>query len=282
MRQVSRRAGAELVEAAEPAPAEVAAAGPSPFRSRFGFLLGALAGIGVAAAIAFALLLGSAPPDRADPRLADHWSAWFPPSGDIISGPTAIANHVQTQYKRADGKQLVSVHGGPFFYAGASTPLPFAVRLQPEDGSIRDLGSNGVLYTLSGTGSSGTIVGDKPTPERHRLLRREALELALYSFRYVDRITMFVALLPKTAAKQGKEAASTRELEAVFFRPGDLKRQLKSPLGNTLKPDTKLGPKQVPSTEAATIDKLTKRNLFDATFTQQVDGQLYLVLKSSH
>jgi hypothetical protein len=281
MRQVSRRAGAELVEVAEPAPPP--SAGPSPFRSRFGFLLGALAGIAVAAAIGFVVLLGSRPPDQADPRLADHWSTWFPPSGDIVSGPTAIANHVQTQYKRADGKQLVSVHGGPFFYAGASTPLPFAVRLQPEDGSIRDLGSNGVLYTLSGTGTSGTIVGDQPTPERHRLLRREALELALYSFRYVDRITMFVALLPKNATKQGKgaTAASTRQLEAVFFRPGDLKRQLQSPLTNTLQAATKLGPKQVPPTEAATIDKLTKGNTFSATFTQQVDGQLYLILKRS-
>lgn len=279
MRQVSRRAGAELVEVAEPAaPPD---AGPSPFRSRFGFILGALAGIAAAAAIAFVVLLGSAPPDKADPRLADHWSEWFPPSGDIVTGPTAIANHVQTQYKRADGKQLVSVHGGPFYYAGASTPLPFAVRLQPADGSIRDLGSNGVLYTLAGTGTSGTIVGDKATPERHRLLRREALELALYSFRYVDRITMFVALLPKNAKGKASTAATTRELEAVFFRPGDLKRQLQSPLTNTLKPVTKLGPKQVPATEAATIDKLTKGNTFAATFTQQVDGQLYLVLKRS-
>jgi hypothetical protein len=279
MRQVSRRAGAELVEVAEAGPPVTA--GPSPFRSRFGFILGALAGIAVAAAAAFVLLLGADPPDRTDPRLADHWSRWYPPSGDIISGPTAIATHVQTQYKRADGKQLVSVHGGPFFYAGASTPLPFAVQLQPEDGSIRDLGRNGVLYTLSGTGTSGAIVGDKPTPERHRLLRREALELALYSFRYVDRITMFVALLPKNAAKQGKTAASTRELEAVFFRPGDLKRQLQTPLSNTLKPMTELGPKQVPPAEAATIDELTKGNTFAATFTQQVDGQLYLVLKRS-
>jgi hypothetical protein len=141
MRQVSRRAGAELVEVAEPAPPP--APGPAPFRSRFGFLLGALAGIGVAAAIAFALLLGSAPPEQTDPRLADHWSTWFPPSGDIVSGPTAIANHVQSQYKRADGKQLVSVHGGPFFYAGASTPLPFAVGGEPAHRAKRHHGPEG-------------------------------------------------------------------------------------------------------------------------------------------
>jgi hypothetical protein len=282
MRHISRRAGAELVEAAEPDPPQLDA-GPSPFRSRFGFLLGALLGVGVAAAAAFALLLGSAPTRSADPRLADHWSTWLPPSGDIVTGPAAIANHVQTEYKRADGKQLVSLHGGPFFYSAPSGPLPFAVRLQPADGTIQDLGGNGVLYTLSGTGPGGKIVGDKATPERHRLLRREALELALYSFRYVDRITMFVALLPVNAAKQAKAAKAakpkTPALQAVFFRPGDLKRQLRSPLATTLKPSTKLAPRTLPSTEAARVDKLTKTNLFDATFTQQVDGQLYLVLK---
>jgi hypothetical protein len=282
MRHLPRRAGAELVEVAEPAPPPLDG-GPSPFRSRFGFLLGALLGIGVAAGAAFVLLLSSDPKTRTDPRLADHWSTWLPPSGDIVTGPSAIANHVQTEYKRADGKQLVSLHGGPFFYSAPSGPLPFFVRLQPEDGTIQDLGGNGVLYTLSGTGPGGKIVGDKATPERHRLLRREALELALYSFRYVDRITMFVALLPVNAGQQAKAAKAaktkTPALQAVFFRPGDLKRQLQAPLATTLKPATKVGPKAVPATEAATVDKLTKTNLFDATFTQQVDGQLYLVLK---
>jgi hypothetical protein len=155
------------------------------------------------------------------------------------------------------------------------------VRLQPSDGSIRDLGSlGGVLYTLAGTGESGKIVGDKATPERHRLLRREALELALYTFRYVDNSTMFVALLPAAARAEKKKAASaSRQLEALFFRPGDLKRQLQTPLARTLKPVTKLQPKQLEAAEAAAVDKLTKRNLFAATFTQQVDGQLYLVLK---
>jgi hypothetical protein len=48
MRQVSRRAGAELVEVAEPDTAALPP-GPSPFRTRFGFILGALLGVGLAA-----------------------------------------------------------------------------------------------------------------------------------------------------------------------------------------------------------------------------------------
>jgi hypothetical protein len=240
---------------------------------------GALAGVFIAAAAAFAVLLGTSPDQPVDPRLADHWSTWLPPTKDIISAPSAIANHVQTHYVRADGKQLVSVHGGPFLYAGSGgLPLPFAIKLQPEDGTILDLGTNGVLYTLAGTGKSGRIVGDKATPARHRLLRREALELALYSFRYVDRIRMVVALLPVSDRKAKPKATAQAELQAVFYQPGDLKRQLQSPLSTTLSTRTKLKPSSLAAAEATQIDKLTRDNLFTATFQQQPDGQLYLVL----
>jgi hypothetical protein len=285
MRNVGRR-DPEPVEAAIEDTTALSPEGPTPFRSRFGFLLGALLGVCVAAVAALAVLLTTAPDKKpSETALAEHWSRWFPPSHDIFSAPAAIADHVQEQYKRADGKQLVIIHGGPFFFSGTTSPLPFAVRLQPADGSIRDLGNNGVFYTLSGTGTSGTIVGDKSTPARQRLLRREALELALYSFRYVEKITMFVALLP-TDEPKGKKAkatpASQRTLQAVFFRPGDLRKQLKTPLTQTLKPVIKLAPNQIPPGEGKRVDALTNGNLFKAHFVQQVDGQLYLVLQSSH
>jgi hypothetical protein len=253
--------------------------GPSPFRSRFGFVTGALAGVCIAAAAVFAVLVGTSPEQASDPRLADHWSTWLPPGKDVISAPSAIANHVQTEYKRADGKQLVSVHGGPLLYAGSGgLPLPFGIKLEPEDGTILDLGTNGVLYTLTGTGKSGRIVGDKATAARHRLLRREALELALYSFRYVDSIRMVVALLPVSDKKAKPRDTGQAELQAVFYRPGDLKRQLQSPLSTTLSTRTKLKPSSLEAAEAALIDRLTKGKVFTATFQQQPDGQLYLVL----
>jgi hypothetical protein len=256
--------------------------GPAPFRSRFGFVFGALAGIAAAAAAAFVVLLGDSGHKPAPQAPASRWSSWLPPTHDIVGGPSAIANHVQVQYKRDDGKQLVSVHGGPFFYSGGPAVLPFAIKLEPDDGTILDLGSNGVLYTLSGTGKSGRIQGEKPTPARHRLLRREALELALYSFRYVDHIRMVVALLPLgddgPSAKRAKAASGDPQLQAVFYRPGDLRAQLRSPLATTLAGAGRLKPSSLPAAEAARIDRLTRRHLFAATFQQQPDGQLYLVL----
>jgi hypothetical protein len=278
----------EPPQAAEPAAA--APPGPSPFRGRFGFVLGALVGVAVAAGVAFFLALGASPPDDSLAP-ADHWSSWYPPSSDIVTGAEAIADHVQTEYKRNDGKQLVSAHGGPLYVMNAGTLIPFAVKLLPDDGTIRDLGSDGVFFTMTGTGQGGKIVGEKASVARHRLLRREALELALYSFRYVDHITMFVALLPPTdpkasaKAKKGKAAKvmakADPQLQAVFFRPGDLKRELQSPLARTLKPETKVEPKMLTPAESKRIDKLTKSNLFVARFQPQPDGQLYLVLDRS-
>jgi hypothetical protein len=276
-RREDAEATVELRDAAEARP--VAPAGPSPFRSRFGFFTGALAGVFIAAAAASAVLLGTSPQQATDRWPADHWSTWLPPTKDVVSAPSAIANHVQTMYSRADGKQLVSVHGGPFVYAGSGgLPLPFAIKLEPEDGTILDLGTNGVLYTLAGTGKSGRIVGDKPSAARHRLLRREALELALYSFRYVDGIRMVVALLPVSDGKAQPKATAQAELQAVFYQPGDLKPQLRSPLSATLSAGTKVKPASLAAAESAQIDKLTKNAVFTATFQQQPDGQLYLVL----
>jgi hypothetical protein len=281
MRHTSRRADAQLEEAA--APETPPPAGPSPFRSRFGFVLGALVGIATAAVVLFVALLGSSP-RRSTRAAADRWSTWNPPSGDIFTGPEAIADHVQTQYKRADGKQLVIVHGGPFYVSG-SPPVPFIVRLQPADGSIRDLSTTGgVLYTLAGTGDNGMIVGDKATPARHRLLRREALELALYTFRYVQNASSFVALLPRetpAAKPKAGDTKKTEQLQAVFFQPRDLKDQLHTPLTRTLKPATKLNPRQLTGEEAKRVDTLTKRSVYTAKFQQPSDGQLYLVLTRS-
>src|SRR5689334_1425976 len=55
-----------------------APAGPSPFRSRFGFILGGLLGSLVCAGVAFALLIGTSPTGPAGFKLADHWSRWEP------------------------------------------------------------------------------------------------------------------------------------------------------------------------------------------------------------
>ena len=93
------------------------------------------------------------------------------------------------------------------------------------------------MYTLNGLGPKGSVRGGKPSEARHLLLRREALELALYTFRYVKNVDLVVALLPP---KPPREDARTRtgttttstadpQTQALFYRPGDLEPQLRDP-----------------------------------------------------
>jgi hypothetical protein len=264
----------EIPEPAVPQPAAVAgspeATGPAPHRARFGFVLGGLLGILVCAGVAFALLLGSTPPGPAGFKLADHWSAWEPATSDPSQGAVQIADHVAGDYRFNDGKQLVGVEGQTLHYQS----LPLAVALRASDGSIHNYGSNGLLFTLRGQGKDGRLVGEKPSRARHALLRREALELALYSFRYLDGITEVVTLLPPAVSKDKK---AKPQLQAVYYRPGDLRPQLESPLRQTIDPG-RLAPDQLSPVEKRRIDALTMPNLFLVSY-QLAQNQLpYLVL----
>ena len=83
------------------------------------------------------------------------------------------------------------------------------------------------MYTLNGLGPNGSIPGGKPSTSARLLLRREALELALYSFRYLDDVDMVVVLLPPSSAavagKEGRRRTTQTRRRRVFFRPGDLR-----------------------------------------------------------
>jgi hypothetical protein len=261
-------------DAEAPAGTSAPTAGPSPFRARFGFVLGGLLGILVCAGVAFALLLGTSPSGPQGVKLADHWSNWEPPTSDPTQGAVAIAEHVGGDYRFNDGKQLVGVEGQTLQYQS----LPLAVALRGADGSIHNYGSDGLLFTLRGQGKDGRLVGEKPSKARHALLRREALELALYSFRYLDGITEVVTLLPP-AVPTGKSAKKNAkpQLQAVYYRPGDLKPQLESPLTQTLDPG-RLEPDKLSAIEKRRIDALTMPNLFLVSY-QLAQNQLpYLVL----
>jgi hypothetical protein len=108
---------------------------------------------------------------------------------------------------------------------------------------------------------------------------REALELALYSFRYLDDVTMVAVMLPPSAsaADQATSTGTQQQSRVVFYRPGDLLEQLQVPLTSTL-PAKVPTPKALTEGEAARIDSLTLRNLFLASI-QPLDSDLsYLVL----
>jgi hypothetical protein len=277
---------------AEAAPSQPPAGkpGPSAFRARFGFATGVLAGCALAAAALLVVLLSGDEPrpaaPAADEGLASNWSPWHPRSTTSISGAQEIAKKIGGSYKDGRSKDLSTVEGGPI---ALNKTLPVSVAIPSAGGRFVIVQGVGVQYKLAGFGKGGRLRGSRPSAERRRLLRREALELSLYSFRYLPDVTMVVTLLPpapkaeqvhpkKAGAKAAEKKASEEfQRQALFFRPGDLRKQIERPLAETLatkapKIDALTGP------EAKRIDKLTLSNLFTYEHIQQQDGSIYLVL----
>jgi hypothetical protein len=260
--------------AAEPEPPAAAPRGPAPFRSRFGFAWGALIGIALCAAGALALLIAS--PRDTGPKLADHWSKWQPETSRMVDGAVDIAGHVGLQYKLDGGEQLVSVRSSSLELGGQE----IGVAVRPQRGDLQFLEGDGLLYILNGLGPNGRLPTGTPTKKRGRLLMREALELALYSFRYLDDVTMVAVLLPQTAEQAEQNAggaAAAPQTNAVFYRPGDLLDQLQVPLERTLSPKTPR-PSTMTKDESLRVDDLTLRNLFLASVQPLEANQNYLVL----
>jgi hypothetical protein len=286
--KATSHAGADAL-AADGSPATAGTAGPTsradtPFRSRFGLVLGALLGLAIATvAIGAAVYVGTGSGNGAP----DGWSGWKPTTDDGAQAAKQIAEHVGHKYRLSDGSQIVGVQGGPLQInaLGLTVPLSIAMKTAPQGGDINFIDGKGLLYTLNGLGPKGSVRGGKPSAQRLLLLRREALELALYTFRYVSNVDEVVALLPppppaKATAKKGAAAAAAPASDkptALFFRPGDLAPQLEIPLGATIPPRTPR-PETIPAPEAHRIDALTRGNLFQASFQQGQDQKAYLVL----
>ena len=269
----ARRSNLSQPEGDEPGEAKRPPA-HSPYRSRFGFVVGALIGVALAT-VGLGTLLALDANEKSKP---DGWSPWRPTAKDELSTARQIAEHVGAKYRLGDRKQLVAVQSSGLELA--DRPLGVALRSGADGGDIKLIEGNGVMYTLNGLGKHGSIAGGKPSEERHLLLRREALELSLYTFHYSDA-DMVVTLLPPPPPK-ANEAQSTElpPVQAMFFRPGDLAGELDVPLETTVPPLTPK-PEQIDleKPEFKRLDALTSSNLFQATFQQGQDASVFLVLE---
>jgi len=236
---------------------------PAPHAARFQFLLGALIALGVTAAAAIALVLSTGR-DAIPPR----WSAWSPGSHDL-NGVHEIANHVGAEYRLAPGQQLVAVSGSPQEIAGV--PVTVAVRSNPNSrGSLPVYNGTGVIYQLCGLGSKCAITQGQPSTQRHLLLRREALELALYTFRYIDGVDQVEIFMPP---RQGQSPT-----EVLFFRSSQLSDELGRPLEATLSAATPSVQSVAQSVDSALVDRVTTASLYSFKLASQ-NGSEFLVLQ---
>jgi hypothetical protein len=202
------------------------------------------------------------------------WSTWKPTD----SGPSAameIAAHVGPEYRQSDGLQLVSVrvHRPQVLVQGQNYPVAAVAVQTLSDNPPAYSADNALVYELFGAGAGGSIATGQPSSQRLRLLRREALELALYTFKYVKSVDSVIAALPPPPKKPQTNWS-------VFFRKDDLKRQLHHPLLATLPSSGKeLMPSGITPFESNTIDQLTNPRWFNSSYVQVRDGNVVLVLQ---
>jgi hypothetical protein len=248
---------------------------PSGHRSRFAVVYVALAVLAGAAVGAFAVLL--AEPDSGPPAA---WSTWEPTGSDSAKAKQ-IASHVSERYRIDGGRQLAVALVGPAQVSGGADvgDIPVrAIAIRPDtstglaeesDIEIVDAGSN-LTFVLCGLGANCSIASGKPSQARHTLLRRESLELALYTFKYVSDIDSVTVFLPPNP--DGTTAPTS-----VFLRKGDVQRELGKPLSHTLAPVAP-GVGQMSGTELAAVNRVTGSRIFQYEYQQAQDGSAILIL----
>jgi hypothetical protein len=129
-----------------------------------------------------------------------------------------------------------------------------------------------MMYILCGAGRSCAIREGKASTYRGAILRREALELALYTFAYVKQTKSVVVFFPP---KKGQKLAF-----ALFFVRSEFDSELKQPLRRTLSAPVPIRtlPGELNSAERARIDDLTGRRVFRFEIDQSRSGGTILVL----
>jgi hypothetical protein len=205
---------------------------------------------------------------------APAWSTWQPKGGGL-GAAQEIADHVSKSYKLPSGDQLVDVITKAPSISPSSATLPIHyVVVKGQKGKGGDQlypvsSTNSVMYSLCGLGTSCQIASGTPSVERGRLVRREILELALYTFKYAHGIQNVIALMPATPGKTAKYV--------VYLRNSDLAKDLKQPLKTTLGQNVPL-PKAIPAREVKRIDSTTVPRLYSLGVAQAPQGDLVFVL----
>ena len=259
----------------------------SPHSPKFLAATAMLFGIAIGAiifAVAVALTGGSAGPEPS-------WSSWKPPQGGI-AGEREIAGEVAPFYRASPSTQLaiVTVQNVSSSTTNSTNGAGTQIALRdPNNGTLSALSGTSAVYNLCGLGPNCTISTGAPSTARLLLLRREAFELALYTFKYISGVDNFVAILPPGHTTQSctgicpkppSGSTKTSPLDiAVVFQRQDLKHFLDKPIRLTM-------PEQLPPTvtqmsnapEAELVSVVTGQALFREQSVQAQDGSNVLVL----
>jgi hypothetical protein len=265
----------------------------SPHAHKFRIALALLIGLGLAAVV---VALAIAISGVGGPTPA--WSS-FKPQDSGIQGAVDIADYIAPLYRISGTQQLDTVtvvnlsnNNSVNPLTGAPEGLQVAIRAQATSSAATILPGNTVAYNLCGIGSANcALTTGTASTLRELLLRRQALELALYTLKYVSGTSNVIAILPPGyALKQCTGICSsphpkvTRvpETTAVLFTKTELGPFLGEPLSDTL-------PLQYPPTvaqlslwkgtsEAGLVAQITAQGLFSGQVVHAQDGSTMMEL----
>jgi hypothetical protein len=246
------------------------------YKLRFALLYGALVAVGIAAVVGLVVLVAK-PGSGGGSVSAKGWSDWKPDHGTTSQMATQIAQHVAREYKlNSSGAPLLAVVAGPPQVTSGTHNISvsnIAVKKTAAKAAGIEIVPSASTWKeqLCGIGGQGcSIPTGKPTELRGRLVRREALEIALYTFKFVPAIKSIVAFMPPPAGSPPSTL--------LYLQKENLAKQLDQPLAKTL-PLTKPPLPTNPDTkEATTIDKLTLPAVYSYNYQQLQDASALLVL----
>jgi hypothetical protein len=215
------------------------------------------------------------------------WSSWKP-TATGNAGATQIADYIAPFYRLSTSQQLavitpisttqLNATTGTFTGSGLTVALNTAASSSATS-SLRPLAGETVGYDLCGQGGANCSVGGTSSTVRMLLLRREALELAMYTFKYLPKAENVVAVLPpgRDTATKG----SAKVTVAVLFQRAELAPLLTEPVDATLQeypPDVAQLNAWKKTEEAGLVDTITSRSLFSESVEAQQDGSSLLIL----
>lgn len=259
---------------------------PLPHSRKFRVATVSLIGLAIGA-LAFAIVIGTTSSSGGHGGSTSAWSSWSPPDTGL-QGAQEIADYIAPYYRATPASQLAVVTAVNL--NNQSSPLQVDLPVSGSSGSLMPLpASSTVLYNLCGVGGSNCSIGvGKPSSDRLLLLRREALELALYTFKYLGGINAVVAILPPghtlegctgiCAKPQPKQVVKSLDIALAFDRT-ELQPWLAQPLRQTL-------PEQLPPTvaqiakvpEAELVSIITAHGMFSERSEQAQDGSTVMTL----
>jgi len=269
------------------APARAEPAHDSVHYLRFSLAYALLALIAVGGVATLVVVL-----TRPDAAREVPWST-FVPTGSPTAKVRQIATQVSSEYKLPTGRKVATVVVSPlqttrFLQSDSgqvSVEVPISTIAVEADATTGkhaegdftafDAGSS-IAFQMCGFGSTQQncqVVSGDPSANPGQLLRREALELALYTLKYVPGTNAVLAYLPPPADTQTPETA-------MLVVRKDVARNLDRPLSRTVTPKKVfLG---VTPTGGVQIDRLTLPRLYTYDYqTLPGDGTAILVLTAA-